>query len=1602
MSEIIILCHLEHLAPFDLANKRAYSLNISVATSDPAMVLDDNAKLVLRPWLAKQINNISVFIKDTTPPIVAEVPVLQQVWRDTPITFNAPKFAKRDLIVRELQVEFDRCNSQCLAWRLPVADDSPITENAHKPWHTFIGQTAQLPTPIPQLLNLSLIFYLANPNSKPIVAAPILDFPAPASFKLSPRADLTELQSLSGRESVKIWEYAAQAGLPAIKAYAEECSLRISSTAGNFLDLRTLWVKNPTDAANPQGFSNFSEDWRALLETRMADGFDLSQRIVEYLNGVPANSNNGDFLLMIRRMFVAALRDLSGIGINRGPDNQVLLGFLTGKDLKLEYDGIRDAVASEKVFGDTTSGPNRELGVDKWAKFILQTFPSLSKLAVLTNPGAITSIQEAVSELELLHQTIFSEEGLVTLVKAQWRKLSELPTLSQPARTALQEASASPKLTEINLRRALALENLGVFWRHFVKSGLTDANGKPKVKTNFSCFFQAYCLLRFGHDPSSISAECGNLNALRDEYVRMKASPPFSLDPADTVLPQVTALIKRWSEQNFADKLVPEPLRNDVQQPLTEEFTEVPHAVTIMVDKLDADAGATDVLSSIAGVAVLMREDGTARWRCLNIADSRLRKPGEGSLEHGEQLFEQPVLVPSRLNYINELKQSFVTYNNHPLAAKSPAAMLTKRAPSGKQEPLGPASPQLEEIWETLVSYFYAKPQTFSEARIPALKFGKAYQVLPFLVGNSGIVPKELAKITPATGAVTSSPGQIDLDNFNSSTLSANIRKFTYYRKVRIGHIRVFSSNTVGDQVVEGTCLNLPPIPETVFPRLRDLKIGAANAIGTNSNREKPLLLLSPFKAPHNEFAFHVQMPSIDINTWDRWVASGRIYNRPISGQELKDLRTSVWKEHYKRINASPAGDNCQVVPAASNPAIDEPALELKFFAELEKFNDDGTWSPVKPGIEITVEEGTGQPLAKVQSKPILITCNVTASEVFQFLNGKLQVSLIKGRIYRLRVSCCLPKDDYPQASPTPAPRFARIYSENLPSESGKTYYKVSPFELFIEVATEEIVPGITEPRPAKQALQEWLSPSFERLPKEPAPAGPKSDAVEVRFKKSVNGQLVDQVFPFVQRVELKRQMWRWQGRDTRPHPITKNVGIPLPTEIDRWEAKEYGNRFDEDHVIINMDSKVNDDQSIDKDTAAGKRIFSYVEYLTGEKSKKEELRALHYRFKVTAYSRYAGILPAEKASLSTDVWKSQFVSCRLKELIDPPKVQLIFPLTQSFGASTSSPVATDSQTAGLLAVFDESWHEIAGIGEGLGIEVAQVRDPDIAPGAAPESQRFYFEIGLDPIVTGQAIKPTAVSFSDDQKRGPVGHTFDRSDDQPFFTATSFIVPAPLARDGAAGVRFGAWGMCKIRFKRIVLVGTVLEDGQPKELRLESKFTDPFWVQYLPEFSVYREIIQGQETELKNFLDLRVEVIANQNRIRLIKKENPRDSVVLKVSDVSSRNIFERYLILTREVFDATGQPDQEIYLGVMAPNPQTAGEWQTSDCLDLSGSQEMKLRARIIEVQRRNDGRPPFRTAQELWKRLFDSSIADYERCRIVRISEPIYSEAAVKKMCE
>jgi len=105
------------------------------------------------------------------------------------------------------------------------------------------------------------------------------------------------------------------------------------------------------------------------------------------------------------------------------------------------------------------------------------------------------------------------------------------------------------------------------------------------------------------------------------------------------------------------------------------------------------------------------------------------------------------------------------------------------------------------------------------------------------------------------------------------------------------------------------------------------------------------------------------------------------------------------------------------------------------------------------------------------------------------------------------------------------------------------------------------------------------------------------------------------------------------------------------------------------------------------------------------------------------------------------------------------------------------------------------------------------------------------------------------------------------------------------------------------------------------------------------------------------------------------------------------RNGFELYALLTRQVFDMTGNPDQEAYMTVLGPLSKTGGRLFSNDVEAKPATGSERLRGRLLEVQRRPKERPPD-SAREFWKELFGTDTPDHERGRIVRISRPFEIE--------
>lgn len=1648
---IKILCHVEHAQPADVTpqgapKQLAFGLSISVAVSDAFVSADkvDDLAPLLQPWLwnvtaVKVVTESGAVLMPVTP----DPTVVNQQWDSRQVKDYS------GLIAPRLEKEFRDCKNSfpdAFIWsaiRQPYSPNNP-QKKCSRAWHVTLAQAAVWPAPFPQALNLSLLFRFPFPSPKPLYAVPVFSTPDGTAFtpKLDSFLDIdvdagssADQAQPAAPKKVKVCEYGERIGGFPVRAYIDKCEVRTPTAhEGTLLDLYTYWVDRPKD------IDSFDEDWRVQMEARMANAFDLSRRIIECLRELslqgafteakvdkPRLEAEVEEAHVAAEMAVASLRDMTGVGVTRGPNGQSLLERLKNLlerqqqpvNLNISLDAIRKKVREK--YGDLSDPAAKPEDasvkpVEKWRRFLSTVVPRTAALKVISDPTKPLSPAETVAELDQLNHIVFDPQNLWMLVTAQWRNLQTEFGLSDEGIDKLSKLVDPNEDGSIDLRRQLAYENVGVFWRTLVRMKLID-KGNSLVKRNFACLLHAYGLLRFHQDLSSLSdpnkpdpdctVEKSVMDSLAANYNSLEVCPPYpspkNTDDTDKekdafkrFLPKLLASIKRWTD-TFDDTLTSSLEKGGTARTKSvEKKTPTPHSITMAVDKLDSERGTEgDPLTSISGVGVLMREvgTGTGKWRCLNMAVPKNSDPSSQS-----PLTPAPVLVPLRLSYRNDLRQALISYNNHPLATFSPAAEMTSSQPQ---------SPTDDATLVPLLSYRYS---TDERAKLPALKFGRHYEYLPFIIGNCGAIPHMLARSE-------NSPCEIDLSKVDvgNSDVKDRLRSFDYRRRVPVGQVRVFDEDG-------RACLQIPPIPEDVYPRARDIVYAPPTPAGpspgpsptptpdhavdlprSDDPSQLPLILLTPtgdaWRNPTPTFNFAVRLPATDINTWDRWVAAGEVHGKTRSDDEIKKLRVNIWSEHYRRLDGKqePTSPDCAPLPSDRNAVLDDPALAHQIYFEIqEELGNGQSASKTSKFVPVVHDESPLPALPPADTDPaqVKLTMRPAQSDAIKVTvlsvpgklgdkeylkidgKGTLNVQVTEGGVFRLKISCCLP---LAALDTKPVAPFGEIWEEKPPiisTDGTQKFYKVSTYEMLIEVATSSL----------------GLSGELDKL----RLAWPFDDDRGSALKVSLSGDS-GEGFPYLHRVELQRQMWRWSGRATEEHPLldvetsrlynkAQQSRASLKTaeeesfkklldKLSDWETKEFGARSDFDFLEVATRPTLTD-------KGDGSRIFEYAEYLSGP-AVKEDLRAHHYRFKARAVSRYAGMLNSSQAT--SERWQSRFVPCRLREPILQPNIKLILPLTESFGASGKS------NTAGLLVVLREPWHEIGGIGEQIEADVATV---EISKPNA-KSMDSYFEMGPDPILFSAGEAPN-ITLTFDKIRGPIGHTFDRTLDAALFTSTSFIIPAPKINNQEVDF---AWKFCKLRIRRVIKVN--------EKLSLRSDFTNPFWVQYLPEFF----LTDLGATKFAN-LQLQPDPADPGKKLSVVDRSTGKPVVLQpqKVDvDKGGKAVFELYLVLTRQVFDATGRQDAEEYLGIYfnqgSGSVQAIADWTR---LTPSGQAPAiqasdKLMARIIEIQRRADGTVGLTSEDKLWLALFDRSkdTSDSQRARVVRISEPIRSQLAANPPC-
>lgn len=1541
MTDLILLPSLERLLPHDRKDPgtqkkvaTSFGLTFSVALGEGKAPADlpGVGEAFLKPWNWGRPTGNSPFemIREF---VFFSVPGFSEIGRVTLTKVEEDLGSLREALEARYKTFFSS-GVAVWGWSQPTAT---VSRQA-RPWPAFVGEISVYPYPLPQKLGLSYFLELAQPPDAlagtEVVVAPVMKL----KFEGRDATLVPRNLSLNG-ERVRVAYVedpppVTPAAPPADPAapppppppppnpapvlVAETMPCKVDGVASTrYFDFENLWIDmKPEDVAGT--------DWRAGLELRLAEQLHLARTIVEWMKeehkGLQAardkakkdgtSLDESKFEIVKHSSSLAwhtllQLREVLGRpGGNKGMEGELLVraGSLLRTADPFGADTIQDVAAKARV---------------RWSQIKVSTWLGGLREAV-TGVAFLKEGKEPLSPEEITGSALLDlavRAALAGVVTSEGEK-SVFSSLTVEQTIAELEQLLAALSTQATLRALFRVE-----WQLFLNAHPTLFSGDSldfvkALTKDLPGEIDLQRLLLLDHlaerwrDLERVFTSGENLSDLRKNI-----QSPYLGILKSLGIPAWQAANLTGVAKDFADRVLPEPKNlHRVEARRTK-------GLTFQLDTLSTDTK-DDRLAQMQGVAVLMRKGGPGgEWRCLNMA----------ATNHGEK----NVLLPSRLAYLGDLRSPTVTYDNGPLTVASPLgaaeASGAELAESGKEDKLG----------GPLVKF------THSEAKIPGLVFGDIYYCKAFFVTNSGALPEPISDGNPwkLKPSITT-----ELDD-------AGAVKVHYLREVHVGALRFLAADRAGlPQIPPGCAPQIRELsPKQVLPEgdplfgVKDSSIGNDSLLQTDSMlAQTPLLLLAkgfPAKSGYevkNRFSFSFLPPTVDLQTWDRWMAK----------DATKDRRKFVWRSfHQLAFDQGEATRNLE----DAGIYLDDPAVD-GIWAELIKLDEQGNQVPqdtpkeikltdvgkrldlvkpanstVKPGpVPIKADFSNWDKatctLAAEQYNPIPVKCEVAGSKLTVTLgSGSSEKTLSgDGRLFRLSFYVSLKGDAQK--------RFAE--TETVERKDGRE--GTSPWHLLIE---------IPQPLPADPkvngALKRELKPEF------------KADG---RLTLSLDMNKLQDLHGLVYRAELQHQVWHWRGRPPAEHPEIDSKG----TE-QFFQMSEFGERHDDEHRVLPLPRQVEKQRE---------PVFRYEENLN-DRGPRGDTRALFHRFSARVFSRWEGILREEDSSLEAieegtqSRWQPLFVPCRHVGEVPVPKVKMVLPLTQ--GLHEPGKEETLDGSPGLMVVVDGSWYEVGGLAEKLEVEVVKVADPKNDPTHPKPGDQEYFQIGTDPIVTaksaGQILGTASGALSTKQTGnlvefkdvvGAIGHHRDHSQTDPRFLASSFLLSRPTIQVGGSEKKVDiSWWFLKLRFRRTLGAGKGTSD-----------WSAPFWVQVLPGVErVEEDWFRNGSPEI--WVD-----DGDAKRLRV----NP----ALPAPDPNSR--FYLFGVMTRKVIDFAGRPDQEAYVGVWVPD---GNSWK----IDSAIGDRKDLFIRWIEVQ--SSQKPDLSKGEELWDRLFKADLEDSKRMRIVRISK-------------
>jgi hypothetical protein len=826
-----------------------------------------------------------------------------------------------------------------------------------------------------------------------------------------------------------------------------------------------------------------------------------------------------------------------------------------------------------------------------------------------------------------------------------------------------------------------------------------------------------------------------------------------------------------------------------------------------------------DVWRKIAGVGLAVRDGGPTPngkndnpWRLVTTA--RVATPDDKSPRGPDgrlsllPLFDEVAVVPKGINFRDGLRHPFVSYAQRSLTAASAlddavAQFAQVSDPNGASTGFGGdgASPMPK-----LDSRFAFLPVNTVDAaddlRLTLLKFGRPCEMAAFVIDKSGGLPSELAGSKPWIFA--------GAGKWTVKAAPSVVESFDYSRDVAVGQVRLTALDQGPDLTDPKTFpkpVDWPKIPDDVVPLSSEVlglrQPPSPDTPSRPAHEYGPLLLVAP---PHGAQASRdSQHPSTLRLGLKPPTAHLDVLERSTKQRDLiENANRFYWSELAKR------DPNDQKVLVDHDVAFDDPSV-AGYAVVLESFD----W----PTAKWTARDVNRW--ACLSATPLLqpwlkIDCSIGDRWLVDDPHGngailKLNADGTTPVVARIGFHALVSKKDA---------RFpAGFFPADLPKPPAVPNRPTNAFDdVFVLPGATVVVEVTGVALPGPEQLWRWLAVDAHH------------DRRHVALSLRPTGDdLADQAAPLtlaalrnISRIRLSKQPWRWQGRplDQAGRPVQPSNDSPLDDttagqaarDTLSWEQSAFATLDPElDAIAIpvgHLPSVLQGSPAVAMKSLEG----FYLDRV-------EDARAQYTRYGLEVVSRYAGVysdhasVVAQTPGLNGRGWK-RAAFANIGPRPAKPVIKAIVPLTRPTTPQSLPP---------LLVLLEDAAFAQCGVSEWIEAEVVQTHSYRTG------QKMDLLEIANDPILTPNAQVRSAASPRAFTVSGPFGYTFDDvAVRQPLFAASGYLLDAPT--DPSKDLHLQPWDFVRIRMRRIA-------DWAAPGLALESDWTQPTWVQFLPSSS---------------------------------------------------------------------------------------------------------------------------------------------------------------------